>query len=110
MTRSEFCETLAQRFPDIAEILAEHMTDHDNVLLPHLFLADVTRYVLTDGRDRRPIVKFLDDAFESEGQEVEDLIAVSFVEYLVDPEELEKATKGLDAGHIRAEWCRQRET
>lgn len=109
MTTSEFCEGLAQRFPDVADILAEHISDNDE-LLPHLFLADVTRYVLADRRDRNPIVQCLDNAIASEGPEVENLIAVSFVEYLTTRKELNLATSGLEASRICAEWNRQRGT
>ena len=109
MATSEFCEGLAQRSPDVADILAEHISDNDE-LLPHVFLADVTRYVLADGRDRGPIVQYLDNAFASEGPEVENLIAVSFVEYLVNREELNLVTTGLEASQICTEWDRQRAT
>jgi hypothetical protein len=106
-TTSEFCEGLAETFPDVADILAEHISDNDE-LLPHLFLADVTRHVLADGKNRRPIVEYLETAFTSEGPDVENLIAVSFVEHLEDRDELERATSGLTTPRIRAEWDRQR--
>lgn len=109
ITTPEFCESLALQFPDVAHILTEHLSDNDE-LLPHLFLADVTRYVLADGRDRIPIVQCFDDAFASEGPEVENLIAVSFVEHLVNRVELNLATSGLEASRICAEWNRQRST
>ncbi len=107
MTTVEFCQTLAGKFPDIATILTEHIADNDE-LLPHVFLADVTRYVLADGPCRKQVVKFLDESFASQGQDVEDLIAVSFVEYLVDSEELKTATEGVEVPQILGEWARQR--
>jgi hypothetical protein len=107
MTPAEFCESLAHKYPDIAKILTEHFSDNDE-LLPHVFLADVTRYVLANGPCRKPIVKYLDESFAAYGKEVEDLVAVSFVEYLVNSEELDVATNGVDAPQIRAEWFRQR--
>ena len=109
MTTPEFCEGLAQQFPDVADILSEHISDNDE-LLPHLFLADVTRYVLADGRDRRLIVERLESVFASEGPDVENLIAVSFVEHLESREELIRATDGVKASRICAEWDRQRAT
>lgn len=108
-TTRAFCEGLAQQFPDVADILAEHISNNDE-LLPHLFLADVTRYVLADGQDRRLIVQSLDSAFVSEGTDVENLIAVSFVEHLESTEDLMRATEGVDVPQIRAEWDRQRTT
>jgi hypothetical protein len=107
MTTTEFCHKLAEHSTEVAEILEEHMSDNDE-LLPHVFLADVTRYVLADCEDRAAIVKFLDESFAIHGPDVEELIAVSFVEYLVEPEELTLATRGVDAPHIHAEWNRQR--
>ena len=107
MTTTEFCRKLAENVPEVGDIFAEHMEDNDE-LLPHVFLADVTRYVLDDGKARTAIVKFLDESFAKYGPDVEELIAVSFVEYLVDPVELKTATKGLEVPRIVAEWNRQR--
>jgi hypothetical protein len=107
MTTIEFCRKLAELNPEVRDILAEHVEDNDE-LLPHVFLADVTRYVLADGKARPEIVRFLEKSFANNGPEVEDLIAVSFVEYLVDPDELKVATTGVDAPRIVAEWSRQR--
>lgn len=101
----EFCKSLATLSADISTILIEHISDNDEVL-PHVFLADVTRYILADGKDSQTIIKFLDDVFSSRGRDVEDLIAVSFVEYL-DPKEFDRATHGVDVPHIRKEWHRQ---
>jgi len=106
-TTVEFCESLASKFPDIATILTEHISDNDE-LLPHVFLADVTRYVLADGPCRSQVVKYLDESFTSHGQDVENLIAVSFVEYLVNAEELRIATEGVEVPQILGEWTRQR--
>ena len=108
-TTAEFCEGLAEQFPDVADILAAHISDNDE-LLPHLFIADVARYVLADGRERKSIVEHLDNSFLSQGVEVENLIAVSFVEHLENQDELEKATSGVKAFRIHAEWNRQRST
>jgi len=109
MTTAEFCEGLAEELPDVANILTEHISDNDE-LLPHLFLADITRHVLADGKNRRLIVEYLETAFTSEGPEVENLIAVSFVEHLENQDELERATDGVAASRLRAEWDRQRAT
>ena len=103
-----FCKSLAGLCPDVANILNEHMDDNME-LLPHVFMADVTRYVLADGRFRSTLVKYLDQSFSTKGTDVENLIAVSFVEYL-DADELNYATQGIDAPHIRAEWDRQQTT
>ena len=47
-TTTGFCESLVRHCPDLKELLAEHISDYDE-LLPNVFLGDVTRYVLADG-------------------------------------------------------------
>ena len=101
----DFCKSLAGQCPDIADILTEHLADNGE-LLPHVFLADVTRYLLADGRCRMALVKYFEESFTTKGPDVEDLIAVSFVEYL-DANELRRVTEGIDAPHLQAEWDRQ---
>ena len=105
MTTVDFCKSLADQCPDVSDILTEHIADNGEVL-PHVFLADVTRYLLADGRCRKALVKYLDQSFATKGPDVEDLIAVSFVEYL-DANELRLVTDGIDVPHLQAEWDRQ---
>ena len=105
-TMNAFCQELAQQIPDIAEILSKHVNDYDE-LLPHVFMGDVTRYVSNDGSHRTDVVQALEKAFANEGPEVEELIAVSFVENLETQEELKKALSGVDAPRLVAEWKRQ---
>jgi len=109
MTASEFCESLAEQSPLIHDILAEHISYHEE-LLPHVFLADVTRYVLAEGQDRRRVVQYIEDAFGATGPEVKELIAVSFIEHLENRDELERATNSVESPQIRGEWERQRTT
>ncbi len=108
-TTKEFCELLVRYFPDLNELLAEHIADYEE-LLPNVFLGDVTRYVLMNGNGRYEIVDYLNKSFSSGEPEVENLIAVSFVENLEDREELERAVDGVDASRIITEWNRQRST
>ncbi len=105
MTTVEFCKSLADKCPDISDILTEHIADNGE-LLPHVFLADVTRYLLADGRCRKALVEYFDESFTTKGPDVEDLIAVSIVEYL-DANELRHLTEGVVVPHIQAEWNRQ---
>ena len=78
-TTNAFCESLVQQIPETRPVLNEHLDDYDE-LLPNVFLGDITRYVLSDGRARQKIVEFLELHFRRLGSEVEELIAVSFVE------------------------------
>ena len=105
-TTSDFCRSLAERFSALAPLLREHLRDNDE-LLPHIFLADVTRHVKKNGLEHSAIVTCLDNAFANEGPDVEDLIAVSFVEYLGSQDELAQVTDGITADHICEEWYRQ---
>ena len=76
----DFCLHLAESFPDVKNILREHLSDNDE-LLSHNFMADVTRYVAAGGPERAAIVRQLEDAFALD-KDVEELIGVSFVENL----------------------------
>lgn len=101
------CESLVRHCPDLSALLAGHKNDYDE-LLPNVFLGDVTRYVLADGKERRQIVAFLNQSLSSGDPDVENLVAVSFVENLESREQLDRAVDGVDAPLIVAEWKRQR--
>ena len=103
----EFCKNLAKKFPDIASILAEHLSDYDK-LLPYVFLADVTRYVLANEQSRKLVVEHLESMFATGRAAVENLIALSFVQNLENEDDLNCAMKGAQAPRLRAEWIRQR--
>ncbi len=103
----DFCEELVRRFDDLAPMLQEHIEDNDEIL-PHVFMGDITRYVLSDGLQRQELVRCLDDALRKGGEEIQNLIAVSFVENLESDEELERALRNVQADAMREEWRRQR--
>ena len=104
-----FCEHLGRMFPDLALVLKEHKADNDEIL-PHLFMADVTRYILSDGPNRKPLVSYLDKSLRGEREETQNVIAVSFVEHLESDQELERALRGVTAEALREEWRRQQST
>lgn len=106
-TTRSFCQELAEQIPDLGSLLSEHISDYDDIL-PHVFMGDVTRYVLADGPYRTEVVAALEDALRNRGPEVEELIAVSFVENLETQEELDRAVYGVNAPQITAEWRRQK--
>jgi hypothetical protein len=107
MTTIEYCEKLAEQVPEMQVVLKEHIDDYDQ-LLPNVFFGDLTRYVLSDGPGRLRIVEFLEESFHRLGAEVEELIAVSFIENLESEYDLEEALRGLAAVNLKKEWRRQR--
>ena len=82
-----FIRSMAARFPGLEPVLAEHVKDHPQVL-PHLFFGDVTRYALSLVRVGRPdqtpelhrLLDFLEETFSGGDEELQELIAVSFLE------------------------------
>src|SRR5579871_2247373 len=104
--QEQYCRSLAGVFPSVKAILDEHVRDNEQVL-PHLFMGDVVRYVMSDAPDRTAIVKSIDGAFTNSNQQVSDLIAVSFVGNLPDPVDFRAATKGVTANALQREWKRQ---
>jgi hypothetical protein len=107
MTTIEFCEKLAEQVPEIKTMLQEHLDDCDQ-LLPHVFFGDLARYVLSDGPGRLKMVEFLEQSFHRFGSEIEELIAVSFIENLESEYDLEHALRGLTAPNLKTEWRRQK--
>ncbi|MBR9804081.1 hypothetical protein GYB59_21360 [bacterium] len=102
-----FCEELVTRFGVLAPLMQEHISDFDEVL-PHVFVADVARYVLSESLHRQEIVRVLDDNFREAAHDIQDLIAVSFIENLESEEHLNRVLDGVHAEALRAEWDRQR--
>jgi hypothetical protein len=83
-----FIGALVGAHPWLLPILQEHIDDNDGVL-PHLLLADVERWaeaqIEANGADDdrlRALLGYLEDAFGSGDAEVDELIAVSFLELL----------------------------
>lgn len=102
-TTSELCKEMAVLSSEIQEILSEHISDYDEIL-PHVFFGDVTRYVLSDGVDRKKVVLFMETHLERASAEVENLIALSFVFNLGSRSDYEHATRGLSTTNLLAEW------
>ncbi|RIK03679.1 MAG: hypothetical protein DCC49_13905 [Acidobacteria bacterium] len=95
----DLIDRLVARFPPLEPILREHIADNFGEVLPHLFFGDLTRFVVQQyceqmssdsgpraATDSKPIVGELLDALEDEfthgTSEVQELIAVSFLENL----------------------------
>lgn len=94
-----FAGGLCLQFPELRELLQEHLDDYDG-LLPHLLLADVTRWLVArlseKGRSDSvlaSVLEFLEKHFVSGGEHVSELIAVSILETM--------PLKGEDSAELR---------
>lgn len=90
-----FVEMLVSRVPELKPVFDEHIRDNDE-LLPHVFMGDVTRFVVDLHADILKggaastassdallrILSTLESAMRSDDEEVRELIAVSFLENL----------------------------
>jgi hypothetical protein len=95
-----FVDDLVAAFPGLRPAFDEHLSDNFGEVLPHVFFGDLTRYVLARYRaarsepesqrsqaqgEVRALLNELEDAYTSRGDEVQELIAVSFLENLPRP-------------------------
>jgi len=76
----------------LREIHREHLAYYGE-LLPHVFMAEVTRWLLVHGPDAR-VLDALERNLASGDEEVENVIAVSFVEILEPEHEAVRAALG----------------
>jgi hypothetical protein len=96
-TTESFVRQLADLSPALAASLDEHINDNFGELLPHVFLGDVTRHlaeiahtassadVLAVRRELKSALETLELAYASGNEEVQELIAASFLENLPAP-------------------------
>lgn len=94
-----FVNVLVKRFPALVGLFQEHINDNFGKILPHVFFGDFARYVislcftahtsgkLTELQQLQDILDFLEKSYESGDAEVQELIAVSFLEHLPRPGE-----------------------
>jgi len=97
----DFVHALVEAFPVLGRLLDEHIEDNFGEVLPHLFIADVARTAVSalsgttsevplgpfDSALIKRLLAFLEDRYISDGPEVQELLAVSFLENLPRPEE-----------------------
>lgn len=86
LSYGEVVPHLLREVPELEQTLAEHVRNNGQ-MLPHVFFADVTRYVhseLSKGRAAtvRRILAVLESAITSDAQEARDLVGASFLENL----------------------------
>lgn len=101
---TQLCYEMTSQFPILGATLAEHIAYYDE-LLPHVFMADVTRYVLGHPDDSYGIVRYLNDNL-SNGIAVE-LITASFLENIDSMTDLERIASENDVPTIFREWRKQ---
>ncbi len=88
-----FVGALVYRFGALLPLLQDHLEEQEGEVLPHLFMADVERWVegeVKSGDSSRcaqvqAMLDFLEIVYSTAGEEVEELISVSFLEHLPRP-------------------------
>jgi hypothetical protein len=103
--QEQFCRQLAERFSTASRVLVEHLDDYDN-LLPHVFVAELTRHLLREPIDRAQIVQSLEDSLSSGDPEIAELIAASFLENVENRNDLSRLLNGVTGSSLLAEWTR----
>jgi hypothetical protein len=88
---ARFVRALVDSFPIFRSMFDEHVSDYGEIL-PHLFFGDLTAFCVqllvnkddvvgTAGlRQLREILDYLENAYAQGGEDVEELISVSFLE------------------------------
>ena len=115
MSRDEgisFCRRLVESTPALSPILAEHLSDNFGEILPHHFVADVSRWHLARIRqgdlvDAGELATYVDREYVSGSPYVQDLLAASFIESL--PWEHEEESLAIRSTLGPALQARQRE-
>lgn len=80
---------LVYHHPELAPLLAEHLEDNNGQVLPHLLMGDVIRWLTehweSDSQVCRSVLDWLDEAYDSGDDAVQELIVVSGVANIPDP-------------------------
>ena len=87
-----FVGSLVYQFPPLLGLLQEHLDDQEGEVLPHLFVADLERWIEAEvlRHDGQPselatkIIDFLETAVQRD-DEVAELIHTSFLEHVPRP-------------------------
>lgn len=93
MTRPNdaFIWNLVHTWPELDDVVRYNLEEAGGVLLPHLVLSDVMRWLVDHLHDDREeceaLLAWIGHQYDAASDEVKDLIAVSGVEMLPDPDE-----------------------
>lgn len=88
----QFARKILAIVPELHETYKAHIDNNDE-LLPHVFLGDITRFILhaskmIDQRDAiTRLLKVLEDGLLSDQDEIVELVTVSFIENLCGEDE-----------------------
>ena len=91
-TAKEFVETLLKALPELDEAYKKHIGDY-STLLPHVFMADVTRLVMDATRQTsewsllKRLLLIVEQGLQSTEADVLDLLQGSFIENLCEETE-----------------------
>jgi hypothetical protein len=104
-----FVGALAYAIPALRPVLQEHLDDQEGEVLPHLFMADVERWIHLEVVNRPKqssdvvarVLEFLEEAYALGDPEVTELISVSFLEHLPRPGELGSEVHTMVGPHLR---------
>lgn len=86
-TNDNFVERLVAAVPEMQDVVSEHLSDNYEELLLHLLVADLRRAATSAwGADDfelcARLLEFMSSAFETADDDVDNAIAVSFVEHI----------------------------
>ena len=97
---------LIYHHPALSPLLAEHLDDNNGQVLPHLLMGDVMRWLAThwesDRQQCQSVLAWLDEAYESGNDEVQELIVLSGVENIPDPGQPGSDVRGALSERLRA--------
>lgn len=93
-----FVAEIANHFPSLGAALTAHKEDNFGTILPHVFFGDVTRWAslvtlataaesLRHIKELTSVLGYLENAYSSGDEELQELISVSFLENLPRPGE-----------------------
>lgn len=89
ITYENFVQLLVESVPELKKDYQEHLEYHKEIL-PHVFLGDIFWNTCRNIKNISPefiskLLNFLDKANNSSDSKVQDLVGVSFLEYLMNP-------------------------
>lgn len=84
-----FVEALVHQFQVLLGVFEQHLEEQRGEVFPHVLMGDVTRWLvgrfITSGSSDtllRDILGFMEQAFDDDEEQVQELLAVSFLENL----------------------------
>jgi hypothetical protein len=100
-----FCDALVTEFPELEPNLAEHREDMEGETLPHVFMADVTRWFMEryragESRSAKALTDWFDSQYPTADADVRNVIDVSFLENLPWPPDPDAMVSKLLGPHL----------